>query len=325
MSTQRELPARETLLRLYESMTACRLFEDTVFSLLLTGTMPGTVHQYNGQEAVAAGVCGALRRDDFITSTHRGHGHYVAKGGDLNKLMAEMFAKDTGCCRGMGGSMHVADFSVGMLGATGIVGAGIPIAVGAALSCQLRGTDQVAVSFFGDGASNEGSFHEAINLAAVWKLPALFVCENNLYGFSTRVDRVTAVEDISVRAHGYGIPGVTVDGMDVLAVHQAAEDAVARARGREGPTLLECKTYRYKGHSRFEPSTYRTNEELQHWLARDPIPAFAKRLQEEGIASENDLEGIREKVQQRIDASVAYAHSCNEAGPDTAMSLIFAE
>lgn len=320
-----QIPTRETLLGIYELMLASRLFEDKVFSLLLTGSMPGTVHQYNGEEAVACGVCAVLRRDDYITSTHRGHGHYIAKGGDLNALMAEMFAKSTGCCRGMGGSMHVADFSVGMLGATGIVGAGIPIAVGAALSCQMRGTDQVAVSFFGDGASNEGAFHEGINMAAAWRLPAIFVCENNLYGFSTHINRVTAVKDITERAAAYGIPGMTVDGMDVLEVYQAAQEAVARARRGEGPTLLECKTYRYKGHSRFEPGHYRSKEEVQSWLERDPITLFAQWLQHSDSASEDELQGIRVTVQQRIDASVEYAMQGSEATAETALGLIFAE
>ena len=232
------------------------------------------MHQYNGEEAVAVGVCAHLSSADYITSTHRGHGHCIAKGADIRAVMAEMFAKATGCCHGMGGSMHIADFSVGMLGANGIVAAGIPIAVGAALSCQVQAKGRVSVAFFGDGATNEGAFHEAVNLAAVWRLPVVFVCENNVYGFSTHYRRTMLLENIADRAAAYGIPGAVVDGMDLRAVHAAAGEAVRRARDGDGPTLLECKTYRYMGHSRFEPSSYRTKEELAEWKKRDPIALF---------------------------------------------------
>ena len=255
-------------------MVEIRRFEEKLYHLFSTRDMPGSMHQYNGEEAVAVGVCAHLSASDYITSTHRGHGHCIAKGADIRAVMAEMFAKSTGCCRGMGGSMHIADFSVGMLGANGIVAAGIPIAVGAGLTCQVKGEGRVSVAFFGDGAANEGAFHEAVNLAAVWRLPVVFVCENNVYGFSTHYRRVMLLENIADRASAYGIPGVVVDGMDLRGVHAAAGEAIRRARGGEGPTLLECKTYRYMGHSRFEPSSYRTKEELVEWKKRDPIALF---------------------------------------------------
>ena len=232
----------EMALGMYRKMLEIRRFEEKLFYLFSTTPMPGSMHQYNGQEAVAVGVCSALKKSDYITSTHRGHGHCIAKGADINSVMAEMFAKKTGCCRGMGGSMHIADFSVGMLGANGIVGAGIPHAVGAAWSCKYRKSGQVAVAFFGDGAANEGAFHEAINLAAIWKLPVVFVCENNLYGFSTHYRRVTSIENIADRAAAYSIPGVTADGMDVLAVFDRAAEAVENAEkeaGVEAPTVAD--------------------------------------------------------------------------------------
>ena len=304
----------ELAVKLYATMVRIRRFEEKLYELFLTRPMPGSMHQYNGQEAIAAGVCAHLNRDDYVTSTHRGHGHCIAKGADLNAVMAEMTAKATGCCRGMGGSMHIADFGVGMLGANAIVAAGIPIAVGAAWTCQYlaqasslpavgqvsslpavgqvakepgspRANDlpppaepRIAVAFFGDGAANEGAFHEALNLAAVWGLPVVFVCENNLYGFSTHYRRTMLLENIADRAGGYGMPGVTADGMDVSAVYRTAGEAVRRARGGGGPTLLEYKTYRYMGHSRFEASNYRTKEEVAEWKERDPLPRFRQQL-----------------------------------------------
>jgi len=320
----RELaPAR--LLQAYRKMVEIRRFEEKVFHLFSTEPMPGPLHQYNGQEAVAVGVCEHLTRDDYVTSTHRGHGHCIAKGADINKMMAELFARDGGSCRAMGGSMHLADFSVGMLGAVAIVGGGIPIAVGAALSAKLRGTGQVAVAFFGDGAINEGAFHESINMAAADKLPVLFVCENNLYGFSTALSRVVANERLWERAAGYGCPGEAVDGNDVLAVYAAAGRAVARARAGEGPTLLECKTYRQRGHSRFEKPTYRTREEEEAWKARDPIPTFARRLTAAGITTDAALETVDAKVDRMLDAAVAFARQCPEPAADLALCLAFAE
>jgi pyruvate dehydrogenase E1 component alpha subunit len=239
--------------------------------------------------------------------------------------MAEMFAKSTGCCKGMGGSMHIADFSVGMLGANGIVAAGMPIATGAGLTCQIKGKGQIAVSFFGDGGANEGAFHEAINLAAVWKLPVVFVCENNVYGFSTHYKRTMLLDDIADRAAAYGIPGVVVDGQDLAAVYKAAGDAVARARKGSGPTLLECKTYRYMGHSRFEPSNYRSKQEVEEWKKRDPVALFAAVLVKKLGASESDLAKIDEQVAQEIEGAVHFAEQSPDPDPRDSARYIFAD
>lgn len=319
------MPPADKLKEMYRSLVECREFEDRLYNLFLTESMPGTMHQYTGQEAVAVGICAALRRDDYITSTHRGHGHAIAKGVPLDTLMAEMFAKETGCCGGMGGSMHVTDIAVGMLGATGVVAGGIPIASGAALSAQLRGTDQVAVSFFGDGAVNEGGFHESLNQAGVWKLPVIYVCENNLYGFSVPLSTASAVVDVADRVAGYGIPGIGVDGNDVLAVYEAAQAAVERARHGEGPTLIECKTYRQRGHSRFEKSNYRSEEELQAWLGSDPILRFRRFLVDRGVLSEAEAEQIRQDVLAELADAVAFSRRSPEPAPDVALRLVFAE
>ncbi len=314
---------KEVLVEIYKKMFEIRTFEEKLYYLYLTETMPGGMHQYTGQEAIAVGVCENLRKDDYITSSHRGHGHYIAKGGNINRLMAEMFAKETGCCKGMGGSLHVADFSVGMLGATGIVGAGIPIATGAGLSIQLRGSDQVAVSFFGDGASNTGAFHEGINLAAVWKLPVIFVCENNLYGVSTRITNVLPIKDIAERAKSYGIPGVVVDGNDILAVHKVAKEAVERARKGKGPTLLECKTYRQRGHSRFDPAKYRSKEEEKEWFKKDPIVRFKNYLLENNVLSDKEIEKLEKEVGEIIDKSIKFAKESPDPAPDSALKYTF--
>jgi TPP-dependent pyruvate/acetoin dehydrogenase alpha subunit len=305
-------------------MVEIRRFEEKLYHLFSTRDMPGSMHQYNGQEAVAAGVCAHLSRDDYITSTHRGHGHCIAKGADISRVMAEMFAKSTGCCRGMGGSMHIADFGVGMLGANGIVAAGIPIAVGAGLTCQVQGKGRVSVAFFGDGATNEGAFHEAVNLAAVWRLPVVFVCENNLYGFSTHFRRTMLIERIADRASAYGIPGVTADGMDLLAVHAAAGVAVERARTGAGPTLLECTTYRFMGHSRFEPSSYRPREELEEWKKRDPITGFRGLLREKWDVPEAEIAEIEAAVDASIEAAVRFAEESPDPAPDEWRKHLFA-
>ena len=321
---QEEPVEKETALFLYRKMVQIRKFEEKLYQLFLTRPMPGSMHQYNGEEAVAVGVCAHLNKDDYITSTHRGHGHCIAKGVEIKKIMAEMFAKKTGCCGGMGGSMHIADFSVGMLGAIGIVGAGIPIAAGAAWSCKYRGSKQVAVAFFGDGAANEGAFHEALNLAAVWKLPAVFVCENNVYGFSTHYRRVTAVEDIADRAAGYGIPGKVVDGMSVRAVYRESGEAVERARAGDGPTLLECKTYRYMGHSRFEKASYRTKEELEEWKKRDPVKLFKEFLLKEMKIEGKDLGRIDSQIDKEISDSVEYSEKSPDPAPDDYKKYLYA-
>ncbi len=315
---------KETALFLYRKMVQIRKFEEKLYQLFLTRPMPGSMHQYNGEEAVAVGVCAHLNKDDYITSTHRGHGHCIAKGVEIKKIMAEMFAKTTGCCGGMGGSMHIADFSAGMLGAIGIVGAGIPIAAGAAWSCKYRGGKQVAVAFFGDGAANEVAFHEALNLAAVWKLPAVFVCENNVYGFSTHYRRVTAVEDIADRAAGYGMPGKVVDGMDVRAVYRDSGAAVERARAGDGPTLLECKTYRYMGHSRFEKAAYRTKDELEEWKKRDPVKLFKEYLLKEMKIEEKALARIDSGIDKEISDSVEFSEKSPDPDPDDYKKYIYA-
>jgi TPP-dependent pyruvate/acetoin dehydrogenase alpha subunit len=319
---------KTTALALYRSMLLIRRFEEKLFFLFSTRPMPGSMHQYDGEEAVAVGVCAHLGREDYITSTHRGHGHCLAKGANLKAVMAEMFAKATGCCRGMGGSMHIADFGVGMLGANGIVAAGMPIAVGAAWSCQyLRGPDsppRVSVAFFGDGAANEGAFHEALNLASVWRLPVVFVCENNLYGFSTHYRRTMLPEHIADRASAYGIPGNVVDGMDLQAVHAAAGEAVQRARDGEGPTLLECKTYRFRGHSRFEPARYRPPEELEAWKRRDPIAGWREILLSEHGAPPVELEELETDVTQEIEEAVRFAENSPDPAPDDYRKYIYA-
>ena len=300
---------------LYRQMLRCRRFEEKLYELFSTRVMPGTMHQCTGQEAVAAGVCAHLTREDYITSTHRGHGHCIAKGADVNAIMAEMFAKATGCCKGMGGSMHICDFSAGVLGAVGIVGAGIPIATGAALTCKYRKNGRVAVAFFGDGASNGGPFHEGINLAAVWQLPAIFVCENNVYGYSTHYKRTMLLDDIADRSSAYGIPGVAVDGMDVQAVYEATGEAVERARSGQGPTLIECKTYRYRGHSRFEDPVYRTKEELHEWMKRDPIESFGRYLKAEFDVGPDEINAIEDEVRAELDEAVKFAETSPDPQP----------
>jgi len=297
----------ETLVYMYRKLLEIRKFEEKVWDLFGRNLVPGTLHLYIGEEATAVGVCANLRVDDYITSTHRGHGHCIAKGADLNKTMAEILGRKTGYCKGKGGSMHVADATVGNLGATAVVGSAIPIAVGAALSCNLRKTDQVVACFFGDGASNNGTFHEALNMAAIWKLPVIFVCENNIYAMGTRISNVTAIDNIADRAAGYGMPGVVVDGNDVAAVYRAAKKAVENARRGGGPTLIECKTYRHKGHSRFDPAKYRPPEEVEEWMKRDPIPRFKKRLIREGILSEEEADQIDREISEVVEESARFA------------------
>lgn len=314
----------DKLLIMYEDMVKIRRFEEKAIEFFTQGLIRGSMHLYIGEEAVAVGVCHALRQDDYIVSTHRGHGHCLAKGTDINRTMAELLGKATGCCKGKGGSMHIADLDTGNLGANGIVAAGIPVAVGAALSSQYRGTDQVAVAFFGDGATNQGVFHESMNLAAIWRLPVLFVCENNLYGITVPAKEAVAVTDIADRAKAYNIPGVIVDGNDVRAVYQAACQAVARARAGAGPTLLECKTYRHEGHYKGDPCVYRSDEELRQWKERDPIQHLAKVLVGEGIAAQTELEQIHRQVEQAIAAASAFALESPEPSPEDLLQDVFA-
>lgn len=311
-------------LDIYRRVLNIRRFEEEVGRLFSQGELPGVVHLYIGEEAVAAGVCAALRDDDYVTSTHRGHGHVVAKGGDPKRAMAEIFGKAGGYCRGKGGSQHIADFSIGMLGACGIVGGGIPIATGAGLSIKLRKTDQVSLSFFGDGAANEGSFHESLNLASTMGLPVIFVCENNHYGEFTPARDTMNIEDIAARAAGYGIPGQVVDGTDALEVYRVAHHAVERARNGEGPTLIEAKTHRLGGHAEGEEAflagqKYRLPQEEELARARDPLLILHKRILQDGIADSHALEGIDDDVSRGIVEAVAFARASPWPEPESVL------
>ncbi|EKO1911583.1 TPA: pyruvate dehydrogenase (acetyl-transferring) E1 component subunit alpha [Clostridium botulinum] len=294
---------------MYKTMLKIRKFEQVAMNTFAEGKIPGFVHLYIGEEAVATGVCANLKDSDYITSTHRGHGHILAKGGDLKFMMAELFGKATGYCKGKGGSMHIADATKGILGANGIVGAGHNIAVGAGLSAQYRGTDQVCVCFFGDASTNQGTFHESLNMASVWKLPVVFVCENNLYGISMSQNRHQAIKDVADRGVAYNVPGIVVDGNDVFAVYEAAEEAIKRAREGKGPTLIECKTYRHRGHFEGDPCVYKPTEEQEEWLAKDPIPRFEKYLVENEILTEERLKEVQDKVESQIDEAVDFANN----------------
>ena len=316
---------RDLLLRMFRKMLEAREFEEQLYYLFLTTAMPGTMHQAVGQEAVAVGVVSALNADDTITSTHRGHAHCVAKDVPLDEMMAEMFAKREGSCRGMGGSMHLTDFDRGMLGAFAIVGSGIPIATGAALSARVRGSGQVAVSFFGDGAVNEGIFHEALNMAALWKLPAVYIIENNQYALSMTVSESSALPDLAARGHAYNMPNQRVDGNDVVAVYQATCEAVERAREGGGPTLIEALTYRVRGHARFEAAGYRPAEEVDAWKTADPIERLAAGILAGGIASEDELKSIRAQAEAAVESAIAYAESCADVGAEDYLAYITAE
>jgi len=309
---------------MYRKLLEIRIFEEKVFELYAQNLVPGTIHLYAGEEAVAVGVCSNLRKDDYITSTHRGHGHCIAKGAQPKRIMAEILGKKTGYCKGKGGSMHIADFSVGMLGATAVVGAGLPIAMGAGLSIKLSRTDNVVACFFGDGASNQGTFHEAINMAAIWSLPVIFVCENNVYAMGTRRSRVMLIENIADRAQAYGISGVAVDGNDVLAVYEAAQKAVERARRGEGPTLIECKTYRHKGHSRIDPAKYRPEEEVEEWLRKDPIKRFREKLMQTEVLTETEIQQVEKDVLAEIDEAAKFALQSPFPDPAEALKDVYA-
>lgn len=311
---------------IYETMNRIRYFELKVQSLFEQDKLRGSVHLYVGEEAVAATLCSLLRDEDYITSTHRGHGHCIAKGARMDKAMAELMGKATGYCKGRSGSMHIADFTKGNLGANAIVGGGIPIATGAALAAKLRGTDQVAVSFFGDGASNQGTFHESLNLAGVWKLPVIYVCENNGFGISVPTWQSTSVGDISVRGTGYNIPGFTVDGNDVYAIYEVAEQAIIRAKAGEGPTLIECKTYRHLGHWTGDPQPYRTREEVEKWKQEnDPIRRMRERMLEEGDFTPEELDEIERAAIQEADDAAEFALNSPEPDPATLMEDVFYE
>jgi TPP-dependent pyruvate/acetoin dehydrogenase alpha subunit len=315
---------KEQALKVYQIMLAIRRFECRVEQLLKDNRIYGPAHLYIGQEAVAAGVCANLRSDDYVASTHRGHGHLIAKGGQFHRMMAELFARSTGYCKGKGGSMHIADMMRGMLGANGIVGAGIPLATGAALAAKVRGTDQVSVGFFGDGAANQGTFLEAINIAATMSLPVVYVCENNGYGVDTKWETIAGHPDIADRAMGLGLPGEVVDGQDVEAVYGSAVEAVARARRGEGPTLLDCKTYRYRGHCGVWGDP-RDPEEVAKWQARDPVPMFARTLIAKGLATEKQLQDMERALEDELDAAVEFAEKSPSPEPEEATTGVYAE
>jgi TPP-dependent pyruvate/acetoin dehydrogenase alpha subunit len=316
----------QQLLAMYRLMATIREFDRRAVEEFHAGNIPGGVHAYIGQEAVAVGVCAALRRDDKIVSTHRGHGHTIAKGADIKRMMAELFGRSTGYCRGKGGSMHIADFSVGMLGANGIVGAGLPIATGAALAAQLERSDRVAVAFFGDGASNEGAFHGSLNLAAIWKLPAIYVCENNRWASGVPASYALSVPEVSMRAAAYNLPGVTVDGTDVLAVYEVAEQAVRRARAGAGPSLIECLTYRWRPHNeqRGNPPDPRPPEEIAAARQHDPIALLGAKLIEQRLATAAMLQQIQREVEAAVEEAVAFAKASPLPKPEDALLDVFA-
>ena len=322
------LDNKDLLMEMQRRMLRIRRFEERVIQLVERGEIVGAAHSYIGEEAVAVGACLALRDDDWMTGNHRSHGHPIAKGGDVNKAMAELLGKSTGFCKGKGGSMHLADFSVGILGESGILGSSIPTAVGAALGSQLQGTDRVAVPFFGDGASNEGAFHESMNLAAIWKLPVVFLCENNQYAVTSSFKKMVASENISDRAAAYNIPGVLVDGQDVIAMYEAVSEAVARARAGDGPALIEGRTYRYYDHSlglnRIVRDPYREEEEVEHWKRRDPILIHGERLLSQGIATQAELDAMESEIASQIDEATEFARQSPYPEPSALFEDMYA-
>jgi pyruvate dehydrogenase E1 component alpha subunit len=316
--------SKDELLGMLYKMLQVRFFEEKVFDLLARNIVTGASHVYAGQEAVAVGACSAIRDSDYITSTHRGHGHCIAKGGKLPEMLAELCGKATGYCKGRGGSMHIADVSKGNLGATGIVGSNIPVATGAGLSVKMRKTDQVVLCFFGDGATNQGCFHESLNMAATWKLPVIYVCENNKYGMSVALERCFPIDKISVRAMSYNMPGVTIDGMDVLTVRGTMLEHVERARRGGGPSLVECETYRFYGHSRSDPRVYRTREEEQQWKERCPIKLYKEKLQSMGMLTEDQYKAMENKVQQEVKEAEEFALSSPYPKPEELCDDVYA-
>jgi len=315
--------ANEKSLAMLKRMLLIRAFEEAVRRLFAEGKLPGFVHVSVGEEGVAVGICANLRDDDYVTSTHRGHGHCIAKGVDVKMMMAELYGKATGASKGKGGSMHIFDNKLGMLGANGIVGAGSPLATGAALSAKMRKTDQVAVCFFGDGAANQGTVHESMNLAAIWKLPVIFAVSNNQYAQYTRHDYDTAVEDISVRGAAYGIPAKTVNGMDVTDVYEAAREAVQRAREGKGPSLLVLKTYRYYGHGEGDPQVYRTKEEVEEYRKLDPIKSFKSKLISEGVLTEEGYAAMEAEAGHLVEDSVKFAEASPLPAPSEYMDDVY--
>ena len=320
---------RDLYMLMLRRMMLIRRFEETVKELVQRGELVGMAHCYIGEEAVAVGACAALRDDDYITGNHRSHGHPISKGADVRRAMAELLGKATGYCKGKGGSMHLADFNIGILGESGIVASALPVAVGAALGSKMKGNDRVVVSFFGDGASNQGACHEAMNLAAIWDLPVIFLCENNQYAVTTSFKESVAVENISDRAAAYDMPGVLVDGQDVTAMYEATVEAVRRGRAGQGPTLLEARTYRFEEHSeglnRILREPYRTDEEVEHWRQRDPIVLHSRWLIEQGIASQDQIEEVRTEVAETITEALQFARESPYPDADDLITDLYAD
>ena len=319
-------PEPDECIEMYRQMVLIRQFEELALKLRQEGLIHGVVHPYSGQEAIAVGVCANLRPSDRIVSNHRGHGHCIAKGADIKRMMAELFGRRDGYCKGKGGSMHIADFDVGMLGANGIVGAGLPIAAGAAVAAQLDGSDTVAVGFFGDGATGEGPFHESLNISTLMKLPVVWVCENNQYAGDTPIESGLSADNIADLAAGYTMPGAVVDGNDVLAVYAATREAVQRARAGAGPSLLECKTWRRHGHAYRDvpPPDRRPPDRIAYWEARDPIPAFEGYLQQRGLLSADQMADVRLSIEQDLAEAVAFADASPYPAPEDALEDVFA-
>jgi TPP-dependent pyruvate/acetoin dehydrogenase alpha subunit len=315
---------KEKLIEMYKSMVRIRAFEERVAKEFAAGTIPGAAHLYSGQEAVAVGVCANLRTADYITSTHRGHGHLIAKGAKTHLMMAEIFGKKTGYNKGKGGSMHISAPELGIMGASGIVAGMVSIAAGAALSAQMRGTDQVAICFMGDGATNSGRFHESANLAACWNLPVIYIIENNLYGESTPLSAVCRLANLSDRAVAYGIPGMTIDGNDVMAVFKASGECINRARRGDGPSIVECKTYRYHGHFEGDPQTYKPKAEIEDWMKKDPIPRSRLVLIGMGILSQDFAESIDRELNMEIDQAIKFAVESPHPAPEETLEDVYA-
>ena len=321
--------SKELLMMMMRRMMTIREFEETVAGLMESGELVGTAHCYIGEEAVAVGACAALRDEDYITGNHRSHGHPIAKGGDIRRAMAELLGKKTGYCKGKGGSMHLADFEIGILGESGIVASALPVAVGAGLGSKMQGNDRVVVSFFGDGASNQGACHEAMNLASIWNLPVIFLCENNQYAVTTSFKDSVAVENISDRAQAYNMPGVLVDGQDVMAMYEVTKEAVKRARSGLGPTLIEARTYRYREHSealeRILREEYRKDEEVAEWEERDPIDLFRVLLVDEGIATEDEIDKLQSEIHDAVEEALEFARESPYPEPEELFEDMYAD
>jgi len=317
--------AKDVLLDMYKVMLKIRLFDERVSELFAQGKLAGFVHCYVGEEAIPAGVCANLKENDCITSTHRGHGHLIAKGGITKYMMAELYGKETGYCKGKGGSMHIADTSKGILGANGIVGAGIPIAVGAGISFKMQKLPHVSASFFGDGASNRGSFHEGLNLASIWDLPVVFICENNMYGEFTRQGLHQRITNIASRAAAYGFDGITIDGNDAVLVYETAYDAINKARNGGGPTLIECKTYRLKGHFEGDPGSYRTKDEIDEWKKKDPIIMLEDYLKGNNIADDIFFNNVKDEMKKEIEEAQKFAEESNYPSKEQVVEDVYSD